>query len=447
MSSLPSALDVASSEARQPNLTGQVLGRRYHLLDVIGRGGMATVYRSADTMVDREVAVKVFDPSVISPSDPSRRERFLRESRVSLRLSHANLVEVLAAGESDGVCFIAMELLCGRTLAKALLDEPAISWKRTLALSRQLGAGLGFMHRQGLVHRDLKPANCFVQGAGPAERLKLLDFGLSKPVKLGVGDTEVTQPTVILGSPMYMAPELALGLTTVQADIYAVGVLLFRMLAGRAPFLGPSALDILLQHSQAPVPWIREVAPTVEVPAALELVVRRCLEKNPQARYASVGALVSALDQAEAEETASRADSTPSPSPIRMPGHAAATRVRSISPRARARVCTSQWAWVAAAAAIAATAVAATAISLGTASRVRAEKAAEPLSERTADRAPPSIERPAALAGPGTRKISGAGSETDVGRGRPASAFLRSPGASPPRRPEAEGLIRYKRDP
>lgn len=474
-------------------MTGQVLGRRYRLLDVIGRGGMATVYRSSDTMVDREVALKVLDPSVISPSDPSPRERFLRESRVSLGLSHANIVEVLAAGESDGVCFIAMELLCGRTLAKALWEERAFPWKRTLALSRQLGAGLGFMHRQGLVHRDLKPANCFVQGTGPAERLKLLDFGLSKPVKMRVGDAEVTQPTVVLGSPTYMAPEQALGLATVETDIYAVGVLLFRMLAGRAPFFGPNASDILLQHAQAPVPWIREVAPTVEVPAAVELVVRQCLEKNPRARYPSVGALVTALDQAEA---------TASP-PLRRPGPAVATQIRSISPpslspvpqptalvtRALARGCTSRWEWLAAAAAIAAIAVAATTITLGSVSRVRAVKDAEPLSERPADRAPPSMGSSAPLARRGAEELerrpspeaptdsalevdlvplargaanilaraappqtpakpsSGAGSEAEVGRGRSVSASPRSPGGSPPRRPAAERLIGYKRDP
>lgn len=283
------------------DLTGQLLSMRYELLEIVGGGGMGTVYRAIDRQTQHELAVKVLDPRFDPSKDPIYRERFLREARLSTRLSHGNIVEVLDTGESDGVHFIAMELLRGRTLAELLEIERVIGWERAIKLLRQIGAGLAFAHELGLVHRDLKPANCFVLGSKENEWLKLLDFGLAKPVTNTAGDNEVTRTTTVMGSPAYMAPEQARGEAAVQADIYALGVLLFRMLAGQVPFSGRTAIDVIVQHIQSPLPWLREVTLAANVPIELELVMRRCLEKDPRARYPSVQALLFAIDEAEAQ--------------------------------------------------------------------------------------------------------------------------------------------------
>ncbi len=283
------------------DLTGQVLASRYMLIDVVGGGGMGTVYRATDLKAGREVAIKVLDPRFDPAKDPAYRERFLREARLSTRLSHGNIVEVLDTGESEGVHFIAMELLQGQTLAKLIETEKVLAWERSLRLVRQMAAGLAFAHELGLVHRDLKPANCFVLGAGPTEWVKLLDFGLAKPMLTadGAKDDEVTRTSVVMGSPTYMAPEQARGEASVQSDVYAMGVMLFRMLAGQVPFVGKTAIEVIVHHIQTPLPWLEEVNPGNTVPIELELVMRRCLEKDPRARFPSVQAMVAALDEAE----------------------------------------------------------------------------------------------------------------------------------------------------
>jgi len=288
------------SPSRMRDLTGRVLAGRYELKEIIGGGGMGTVYRALDVQNSHEVAVKVLDPRFDPARDPAYRERFLREARLSTRLSHGNIVEVVDTGESDEVHFIAMELLHGRTLAKLLETERMLPWERALKLTRQMGAGLAFAHELGLVHRDLKPANAFVVGEGENEWLKLLDFGLAKPVVNSAGDDEVTRTNLVMGSPTFMAPEQARGEATVTADIYALGVMLFRMLSGQVPFNGRTAIDVIVQHIQAPLPWLREVSPDANLPIEVELVMRRCLEKDPRARYPSVQALLAALDEAEA---------------------------------------------------------------------------------------------------------------------------------------------------
>jgi serine/threonine-protein kinase len=292
-----------ASSPSQPtlrDLTGQVLASRYQLLDVVGGGGMGTVYRATDTQANREVAVKVLDPRFDPSRDPAFRERFLREARLSTRLSHGNIVEVLDTGESEGVHFIAMELLHGHTLGQLLETEKVLAWERVVKLVRQMCAGLAFAHELGLVHRDLKPANCFVLGEGATEWVKLLDFGLAKPMlQSGPADEEVTRTSVVMGSPTYMAPEQARGEASVETDIYAMGVMLYRMLSGQVPFVGRTAIDVIVNHIQTPLPWLEEVSPGHTVPIELELVMRRCLEKDPKSRYPSVQALVDALDAAE----------------------------------------------------------------------------------------------------------------------------------------------------
>jgi serine/threonine protein kinase len=297
------SIEVAEPGASAPlrELTGAILGGHFELVEVVGGGGMGTVYRARDTRSQRDVAVKVLDPRFDPARDPASRERFLREARLSTRLLHHNIVEVFESGESDGVHYLAMELLHGRTLAQVLEGEGVLEWPRALNFVRQMSAGLAFAHELGLVHRDLKPANCFVLGSGEHEWLKLLDFGLAKPMVRAGGDNEVTRTSVVMGSPTYMAPEQARGEASVQSDIYALGVMLFRMLAGRAPFGGRTAVEVIVNHIQSRLPWLSELTLERSVPLAVELVMRRCLEKDPRARFHSVQALLAAIDEAELE--------------------------------------------------------------------------------------------------------------------------------------------------
>jgi eukaryotic-like serine/threonine-protein kinase len=283
------------------DLTGTELGARYRLLEIIGGGGMGTVYRGLDKNLNRPVAVKVLDQRADMSADPAYKERFDREAKVLQRLSHRSIVEVLDAGETAGIHYIVMEMLEGETLAKALDREGRLTPTRAVQVARSICEGLQFAHELGLVHRDLKPANVMLMSGG---NVKLLDFGLAKPMATGgVNESEVTKASVVMGSPTYMAPEQARGEAGPTSDIYSVGVVLFRMLSGRLPFLGKASIDVIVQHLTTPLPWLREVDETLNVPMELELVMRRCLEKDNAARYQSAALLAQALEESERRAT------------------------------------------------------------------------------------------------------------------------------------------------
>ncbi len=282
----------------QPDRSGQVMNGRFELLEPIGSGGTGIVYRALDRTLLREVAVKVLDLRFDPSKDPGYRERFIQEAALTARLSHPNIVTVFDQGETEeGVRYIAMELLHGRTLNELLTLERRVPWTRAVELATQICRALREAHSVGLVHRDLKPANVFLVDHEDLELVKVLDFGLAKPFVASEGN-DITQTGVLMGSPAYMAPEQARNQSSPQSDIYAFGVMLFRMLAGRVPFDAKNAIDVIVQHLQDPVPWISQVAPDVEVPRELELVVRRCLEKDARARFTSIASLIDALKRA-----------------------------------------------------------------------------------------------------------------------------------------------------
>ncbi len=284
------------------DLTGIELGGRYQLIEIIGGGGMGTVYRGLDRTQNRPVAIKVLDQRSDFSLDPAYKERFEREAKVLQRLSHRCIVEVLDSGESAGVQYIVMEMLEGETLAVALEREPRFHPDRAIGIAKSICEGLQFAHELGLVHRDLKPANIML---GKGDIVKLLDFGLAKPVaaNTGVNEAEVTKASVVMGSPTYMAPEQARGESIPASDVYSVGVILFRMLSGRLPFLGKASIDVIVQHLTTPLPWLREIDPSQTVPMELELVMRRCLEKDAVARYPSAAMLAGALDESKRRAT------------------------------------------------------------------------------------------------------------------------------------------------
>ncbi len=301
---VPEEQDEGQTEAVAPvgpkatTQVGDLLNNRFELLEVIGEGGTGLVYRSHDRTLGREVAVKVLDLKFDPRKDPSYQQRFENEAALTSRLIHPNIVVVFDRGETpEGLSYIAMELLKGVTLHEALKREGPIGYARAAAITIQICRGVRDAHALGLVHRDLKPANVMLIRQDDSEVVKVLDFGLAKPF-LATREADLTQTGVFFGSPAYMAPEQARNEASPQSDIYSVGIMLFRMLTGQVPFSAKTPIDVIVKHLQAPVPQFRDVAPQLEIPQAIEAIVRQCLDKDPKNRFSSMGTLIDALKQA-----------------------------------------------------------------------------------------------------------------------------------------------------
>jgi serine/threonine-protein kinase len=259
---------------------------------------MGIVYRAEDEKLERVVALKVLPEDF--DDDASRKRRFLREARVAASLAHANVATVHEVGEADGRIFIAMELVEGRTL-RHVLDGDRLAIPEALRITREIVRGVSLAHERGIAHRDLKPDNVMVRDDGV---VKVLDFGLAKPVDVTPRDAETmswTQEGRILGTPGYMSPEQATGRPVdVRTDVFAIGVLLYEMLTGKRPFVGDTSMDILMATSRdEPVP-IRKLAPRVS--PALATIVERCLAKSKDERFASAVDLLAALDTVDSPE-------------------------------------------------------------------------------------------------------------------------------------------------
>ena len=276
-------------------LLGTVLHGKFRVDQALGKGGAGKVYVATQLSLGRPVALKVLRDDVNIEGDERFVERFYREAALAGALSHPNVVTVHDYGRTDeGICYIAMELLDGRSLKQILRDGP-MELERALDLFEQVVRGLRHAHRAGLVHRDVKPGNVLVvAGDDGREVAKLLDFGLVKSAAAEV--TEITRDGSFLGTPHYAAPEQVRGLPTdARADLYAVGVMMYRALTGRLPYESRNAMALAMAHVRDPYPAMAERAPGSAVPAAVEAVVRRCMEKEPDARFPDADALLSAL--------------------------------------------------------------------------------------------------------------------------------------------------------
>ncbi len=263
---------------------GRDLAGRYRLIERVGRGGMGVVFRAKDLALGREVAIKVaVDPGL----DPRWRERLLREARTAAALNHPNLVGVYDVGEADGLPFLVMEFVDGRTAEDAPPDSVAVA----VRLAAQVARALDHAHRRGVIHRDLKPANVLVVAGEDGPLAKVADLGIARWER----DVRLTRTGGVLGTPQYMAPEQAMGEEVdARADLYALGVLLYCWTTGRTPFRGERALDIVSQHVHAAVVPPRELRP--DLPPALEAVILRLLEKEPARRFPSAAEVARALD-------------------------------------------------------------------------------------------------------------------------------------------------------
>ena len=262
-------------------LLGQRVGR-YRVIAQLGQGGVARVYRAIQEPLGREVALKVVRPDLDEHARSELEERFLREAALAGRLSHANVVTVYDFGRSDeGLCYIAMELLRGTPL-RAWMTAEGMSQQEVARIGASLARGLRHAHQRGLVHRDVKPGNIFLVRDDEARwQPQLLDFGLVKDP----GEESITSVGTFLGTPHYIAPEQAQGAAVdAKADVYSLGIVLYRMICGRLPFEADNPMAIALKHLREEPPSFAERAPDVVVDASLERIVFDCLEKNPEER-------------------------------------------------------------------------------------------------------------------------------------------------------------------
>ena len=274
--------------------TTRLLAGRYVLERLLGRGGMAMVYAGRDRRLDRQVAVKVVPVAV---TEPVGRARFVREARSAAGLCHPNAVAVFDAGEADGYLYIVMELVEGRSLANVLAEAEPLEPSQATAIAASVLAALGQAHAAGIVHRDVKPSNIMVSYGGT---VKLLDFGIARRLDDLAG--EVTAAGEIVGTPTYLAPEQIEGRPTSPAtDVYAVGVVLFEMLAGVAPFNGDSPVATALAHTTAPVPDVRSLRP--DVPDWLAVAIGKAMAKDPADRFADAAEMQAALTEPSTAST------------------------------------------------------------------------------------------------------------------------------------------------
>jgi len=279
-------------------LIGRLVNERYKILSVIAHGGMGKVYRAEQAPLGRLVALKVLSPNYNGESDPEFHKRFFLEASIASKLRHPNTVTIFDYGKTDDdIYYIAMELLEGRTLHRALRDDGTLSPERTVHIAGQICRALREAHGIGVIHRDLKPANVYLVKHGDEnEFTKVLDFGLVKNIE--EKGEQLTQVGLFMGSPKYMSPEQIRGETVdSRVDIYALGVMMYEMLAGKVPFDSPNSVNILMAHVHEQVPPISELNPNVKIPPSLEAVVFKCMAKNPEDRYLSMNDVLFALKQ------------------------------------------------------------------------------------------------------------------------------------------------------
>src|SRR5438132_815550 len=276
----------------RPPQPGDLIADRYELEELLGSGGMSTVFRARDSQLGRRVAIKILHERYAD--DPAYLERFRREARAVAKLSHPNIVTVIDRGDDDGRQYIVFEHVEGENLKEFVQRTGRLPVRRALELTLAVADGLAFAHEQGLVHRDVKPQNVLLSREGD---VKVTDFGIARSLDVEHG---VTQTGTVLGTGEYLAPEQASGRPVSPAtDVYSLGVVLWELLAGDVPFSGENFVAVALRHVNEPPPSLRERRP--DVSSRIAAAVDRALAKDPARRFPSMAALARELRACLAE--------------------------------------------------------------------------------------------------------------------------------------------------
>jgi predicted Ser/Thr protein kinase len=274
---------------------GELMAERYELEELVGTGGMSSVYRAHDRLLERDVALKVLHQQYVADTDYV--ERFRREARSVAQLSHPNIVTVIDRGEQDGRQFIVFEYINGENLKALVEREGPLPEQDAVRLALQIARALGFAHEHGLVHRDVKPQNVLLNGDGQA---KVTDFGIARSLDVKGG---LTQTGTVMGTSDYIAPEQARGARVdAQSDIYSLGAVLYELLTGEVPFPGDNFVAVAMRHINEPPPSVRERRP--DVSPRLDALIRRAMAKEPRDRFGSMDELCAELNACLSPETA-----------------------------------------------------------------------------------------------------------------------------------------------
>lgn len=279
-----------SSGGVTDNRLSIALGDRYHVEGELGSGGMAVVYRAIDRKHDRPVALKVMRPEIAAAMG---RERFLTEISIAAKLQHPHIVSLIDSGDADGMLFYVMPYVEGESLSQKLARDPQLPMIEGLRIATEVASALRYAHEHGVLHRDIKPANIMLTGGHAV----VTDFGIARAMD-SAASSRLTATGMLVGTPAYMGPEHLEGAVDTRSDIYAVGCVLYEMLAGSPAFTGPTAQAILLKHLAGEVPRLSSARR--DVPRHVDLIVMRALAKKPDDRFPDMAALHAELQLASA---------------------------------------------------------------------------------------------------------------------------------------------------
>jgi eukaryotic-like serine/threonine-protein kinase len=272
-------------------VVGETIAGRYEVEELVGHGGMSSVYKARDVLLERHVALKILHEQYSNDEDFV--ERFKREARSVAQLQHPNIVTVIDRGEEDGRQFIVFEYIEGENLKEHVVRKGRLDVREALEIADEVARGLAFAHGQGLIHRDVKPQNVLLNGDG---RAKVTDFGIARTLDVD----GMTQTGTILGTSNYIAPEQASGQPVdAHSDVYALGAVLYELLAGEVPFPGESFVAVAMKHMHEPAPNLLDVRR--DVPLRVAAAVDRALEKDPEQRFPTMDAFAAELEACLAE--------------------------------------------------------------------------------------------------------------------------------------------------
>jgi eukaryotic-like serine/threonine-protein kinase len=272
-------------------VVGETIAGRYEVEELVGHGGMSSVYKARDALLERHVALKILHEQYSADDDFV--ERFKREARSVAQLQHPNIVTVIDRGEEDGRQFIVFEYIDGENLKEHVVRKGRLDVREALEIAVEVARGLAFAHEQGLIHRDVKPQNVLLNGDG---RAKVTDFGIARTLDVD----GMTQTGTVLGTSNYIAPEQASGQRVdAHSDVYALGAVLYELLAGEVPFPGESFVAVAMKHMHEPAPNLLDVRR--DVPLRVAAAVDRALEKDPEQRFPTMDAFAAELEACLAE--------------------------------------------------------------------------------------------------------------------------------------------------